>query len=47
MDDVFEMEPYDVWMHAKLEEEERMLDVDKALDEVSQVVDGWIRESRG
>ena len=31
MDDIVEMEPYDVWMHAKLEEEERMLDVDQAI----------------
>ena len=47
MDDVFEMEPYDVWMHAKMEEDERLFAVEEALIVLGKIVDGWARESRG
>jgi len=45
MDKIVEMERYDMWMHAKMEEEERQFKTDQALDELSKIVDGWIRES--
>jgi hypothetical protein len=47
MDEIIEMESHDVWMHAKMEEEARLLKIDEALDVVSKIVDGWIRENRG
>ena len=47
MDEIVEMESCDVWMQAKIEEEARLLKIDQALDDVSKIVDGWIRETCG